>query len=487
MSRRFLARPPEAPWQRGPSPGRAVAIGFAALIIAFAGAVSCGPSAPSRMAERILDRYRKVSGAKPLPAGGMIHLRLASPSGSPGAPGREEVLWEPRRYRDSVSSAGMTTVRGIESGRAFFIDGDGVTRVASEPVLRELLTRSYFWRRAWLFRDREKALLRLGPAAADSVSVRLDILGGNTLVLAFSRRDGRLLSARSPRFHLEFQAPTRLRDISDPARPVEGEITWTGLPTGRMPSPEVGGGRALFGDPATRVPYARTGGAVVVDARVSGMPVRLAIDGAADGPIALSPALASRLPLRFSTDVFGRSISDGAALEVGTASWPSLFAQVSEAIPEGADAVAGACLFRESVIEIDPRDRRLGLHDPSRWVVPEGYVRIVTDDDDDRPVAILHRGSSELRLTAASDLGGAALLLAAESAERAGLSGAAEASGLTWGPLRLPPLSLRIASEGLFPDWGDDGRLGYALLERVHTFIDMPRRWTYVRPLDAAR
>ena len=73
------------------------------------------------------------------------------------------MLWEPRRFRDTVSSAGMTTVRGIESGRAYFTDGDGVTRVASEPVLRELTTRSYFWRRAWLFEDREKALLRLGP------------------------------------------------------------------------------------------------------------------------------------------------------------------------------------------------------------------------------------------------------------------------------------------------------------------------------------
>ncbi len=484
MSHRLLAPIPDAAPRRGPGPRRALALGAAAL--ALAGAVSCGKSAPSRMAERILDRYRKVSGAKPLTAGGMIHLRLTRPAGEPGAPGREEVLWEPLRYRNSVSSAGMTTVRGIESGRAFFIDGDGVTRVASEPVLRELLTRSYFWRRAWLFRDRERALLRLGPADGESASVRLDVLGGNSLVLAFSVRDGRLLSARSPRFHLEFQWPSRFRDVSDPALPVEGEITWTGLPTGRMPSPEVGGGRARFAQVSSRVPYTRRGGALLVDARISETPARLAIDGAADGPLVLSPALASRLPLSFSNDVFGRPISGGATLEVGEASWPSLFARVSEAVPEGADAMAGACLFREAVVELDPRDTRFGLHDPSRWVVPEGYVRIVTDDDDDRPVTILRRGSSELRLTAASDTGGAALRLAAESAARAGLSGAAEAEGLRWGPLRLPPLSLRIANEGLFPDWGDDGRLGFALLEHAHMFIDMPQRWTYVRPLDTA-
>ena len=137
----------------------------------------------------------------------MIRIRLARPAGEAGEPGHEEVLWEPWRYRDTVSSAGLTTVEGIESARAFFVDGDGVTRVASEPVLRDLLTRSYFWRRAWLFRDREKALLRLGPAQDDAVSVRLDVLGGNTLTLSFSGKDGRLLSARAPRFHLEFQSP----------------------------------------------------------------------------------------------------------------------------------------------------------------------------------------------------------------------------------------------------------------------------------------
>ncbi len=436
------------------------------------------------MAARILDRYRKVSGAKPLPAGGMIRIRLARPAGQNGEPGREEVLWEPRRYRDTVSSAGLTTVRGIESERAYFIDGDGVTRVASEPVLRELMTRSYFWRRAWLFRDREKALLRLGPTEGDAVSVQLDVLGGNPLTLAFSAKDGRLLSVRAPRFHLEFRAPARYRDLSDGRRPVEAEIAWTGLPTGRMPSPEVGGGRALFAQASTQLPYARARGALVVDARVSGTPIRLAIDGAADGPIVLSPALAARLPLTFVTDVFGRPLSPGASLDVGAASWPSLFAQVSDAVPAGADAVAGACLFREAVVELEPVNRRLGIHDPSKWVVPENFVRIVTDDDDDRPVAILRRGSQELRLTAASDTGDAAVELAAASARRAGLEGAPEADGLKWGPLRLPALSLKIAPVGFASDWGEDGRLGFPIFERCHAFIDMPQRWTYVKPLD---
>jgi hypothetical protein len=457
----------------------ATAVGLLALL----GAAGC-ESTPSSMGARILDRYRKVSGAKPLPAGGMIRIRLTRPAGQAGEPGREEVLWEPRRYRDTVSSAGLTTVRGIESERAYFVDGDGVTRVASEPVLRELMTRSYFWRRAWLFRDREKALLRLGPTEGDTVSVQLDVLGGNPLTLAFSAKDGRLLSVRAPRLHLEFRAPAQFRDLSDGRRPVEAEIAWTGLPTGRMPSPEVGGGRALFTQASTQLPYARAAGALVVDARVSGAPIRLAIDGAADGPIEISPALAARLPLTFVTDVFGRPLSAGASLDVGAASWPSLFAQVSDAVPAGADAVAGACLFREAVIELEPVNRRLGIHDPSKWVVPENYVRIVTDDDDDRPVAILRRGSQELRLTAASGTGNAALELAAASARRAGLEGASEADGLKWGPLRLPALSLTIAPAGFASDWGEDGRLGFPIFERCHAFIDMPQRWIYVKPLD---
>src|SRR5262245_5600646 len=214
MSLRFPSRTPQARRRRGSGFAyRLAPAGFALLAVL---SVSCGDAIPSRMAVRILDRYRKTSGAKPLTAGGMILIRLQRPAGAAGEPGREEILWEPYRFRDTVSSAGLTTVRGIESGRAYFIDGDGVTRVASEPVLRELITRSYFWRRGWLFEDHERALLRLGPADGESASIQLDVLGGNPLVLAFARNDGRLLRVRSPRFDLDYQSPTRFRDVSDP-------------------------------------------------------------------------------------------------------------------------------------------------------------------------------------------------------------------------------------------------------------------------------
>src|SRR5262245_38408455 len=176
------------------------------------GAAACGEHSASRVAARVLERYRKTSGAKPLPASGMIRVRL---SGAGGATGRDEILWAPRQYRETVASAGMTGVHGIESGRAYFIDQDGVTRVVSDQVLRELRTRSYFWRRAWLFADHERAWLELGPSDAATISLDLTPDGGNRLRLVFSRTDGRLVAARSPRFALEFSSPTRWRDVSD--------------------------------------------------------------------------------------------------------------------------------------------------------------------------------------------------------------------------------------------------------------------------------
>jgi hypothetical protein len=453
------------------------------LLVSLAAHGGCGENAPSRICARILDRYRKVSGAKPLPAGGMIRLRLASVAATPAASGAAEILWEPGRYRESVSTAGMTTVRGIESGRAYFTDEDGVTRVGSEPVLRELLTRSYFWRRAWLFTEYEGALVSPGPADDATVSVRFEPRGGNPLLLVFSRRDGGLVAARSPRFRLEFSSPQDFRDLSDPEKSCRGQIAWTGLPTSQFPSPEIGGGRARFDAPANRVAYERVRGMLIVPATVSGQPVRLAIDGAADGPLRLSPELAASLNLPFSRDIYAREIAPGVRLSIGGATWPVLFAQKTEVAP-GADAMAGACIFREAVTEVDPTEKRFGIHDPAKWTVANGYFRIVTDDDGDRPIAILYRGSHQLRLVEGSDTGPvAAMTLAPVSAARAGLENAKEADGLRWGVVSLPPVPLRISGEEIDPDWGDDGRLGWALVERFHTFLDMPNRWTYIQPI----
>jgi hypothetical protein len=385
-----------------------------------------------------------------------------------------------------VSSAGWIAVRGIELGKAYFTDADGVTRVVSDPVLRELTTRSYFWRRAWLFRDRESARVRLGPASPEEASVELRPQGGNPLVLTFASRDGELRSVRSPRFDLAFSSATKFRDRSDPARPVDGEIAWTGLPTGQIARPSVGGGRARFAEASSRIPFDPAGDGVAVAARVGGEPARLALDAAVDGPLRVSAALGARLRLAFRTDAFGRRIAGGVPLEVGGVRYPSLFVEEAADLPAGADAAAGGCLFREAVVELDPDARMLGLHDPERWVIPEGYLRVVIDDDGDRPVAVLDRGSQSLRVTAGSVTGTAALELAIESARRVGLESEPRAEGLLWGTSRLPPLPLRVAARGFFPDWGDDGRMGFPLLLRFHAFVHMPQRWVYLSPARGA-
>ena len=127
--------------------GRRLALA-AIVVVAVACGVGCTEGSPSGLAARILERYRKVSGAKPLASAGMIRIRLTPAAGGP-ARGSSEILWEQARYRETVSSAGWTTVRGVELGKAYFIDADGVTRVLSDPALWELQARSYFWRRAF--------------------------------------------------------------------------------------------------------------------------------------------------------------------------------------------------------------------------------------------------------------------------------------------------------------------------------------------------
>jgi len=433
------------------------------------------------MATRILERYQSASGAKPLPSRGAIRLGLRPVSGGAAGAGSILIEWAPYRYRETVSSAGLTTIRGIESGKAYFTDEDGVTRVASEPILRELATRSYFWRRAWLFDDRDGARLLLGPAGADLASVELRYAAGNPLTLRFSRSSGALVEVSSPRFEMRFDSPTSFRDASDPALPFAGDVAWTGLPTREIPHTDVGGGSARFSAAAAGLAWTRVGGVLTVPARVGGVDVRLAVDASADRLLRISPALADRLKLRPATDAFGRRVVKGVSLELAAAAFPSLSAAVSDAIPGGADAAAGGCLYRETVVELDPAKGEISVHDPSHWAPPEGFFRTVIDDDGDRPVAILRNGSREVRLTEGSDTGSAQLRLAEASAARAGLAGVQTAAGLNWGPQDLPPMRVETVRGAFAPEWGDDGRMGWDALAPFHVFIDMPRRWTYLR------
>jgi hypothetical protein len=442
---------------------------------------NCRIGANREIADRILERYRRSTGAKPLPASYLIRMRL-SPDATGAGTGVAEIAWEPNRFRERISSAGATTERGIQAGKAYFTDEDGVTRVVSEPVLRELLTRSYFWRRAWLFANRERAHVSLGPADASSVSVRLEPFGGNPLLLSFSRSDGRLLFVRSPRFDLDFSSARAFREASGRRPPVRGEIAWMGLPTDRIEDASVGGGCGRFTDAGASVLFDRTpDGGISFPARMNGTALRLALDVDADGPPSISAENAAALPLSFSRDVYGRSIAGGATLEVGGLSCPGMYVQIASSAPAGSDGVIGAALFREAVVELDGKSGGLGLHDPDRWVPPAGFNRVLVDDDGNVPVTTFRRKRERARLRVGSPTGAADLRIAPASADRLDFGIPGPAAGIRWGTVPLSSLSAAGETHPASPDWGDDGWIGFHFLLRFHAYVDMPHRWIYVR------
>ncbi len=447
---------------------------LAALVLAS----GCGTDAAKRVAGRVLEEYRSKAAVRPMPEAGSIRVRLA-PAEPGGADGTLTLEWEGHRYRETVSSAGLTSVRGIQARKAFYTDADGVTRVGSEPMLAELVTRSYFWRRAYLFADRERAKLSLGPADDSTISVVVRPLGGSDLRLIFDRKTTALLRAAAPGFRLEFESASRFRDAS--RQPFSGEILWTGLPTRRLPDPAVGGWRGRFAGAFAEASITVGPQGISFPAEIAGLPARLAIDADADGPLRVSPELARRAGLSGRRDVFGRLLAGGTTLRIGALSMPLSGVEIADPGEPGADAVAGGVLYRETVVEIDPSSRRMRFHDPERWVVPEGFGRNVIDDDGDVPVAILFRSGRRLRLRAGTRTS-SALELAARTAGELGLESGAPLSGLVWGTLRLPPLPTRIAPDGFEPEWGDDGAIGWPLLTQFHVFVDLPHRWIYVRP-----
>ncbi len=451
---------------------------FGFLLLAPLLAAACGRSEETRVAERILERYRSSAGAKPLAAAQLIKLKLTGPG---GARGTAEIAWQGSAYRERRESAGLTTVRGLQGGKAFYTDEDGVTRVASEPVVRELITRHYFWRRAFLFQDHDKQRPGLGPADEASASVRFGLHGGNTLQLNFSRRDGQLVGVRSPGFRFDYDSPTHFQDTSDPDAPVQTEIAWVGLPTGPLEDTSAGGGRARFRGPFADLPVEITGGAPVVPATIGGARVRLRLDASASGPVRVSAELARRIGLPFLPDAFGREVAGPTELAFDGLLFPSVHLEKARDDLEGADAAAGGTLFRETVVECDPAAGRLRLHDTSVWAPPAGYQRFIIDDDGNRPVAPLRRGAKEFRVVLGTADPAGGIVLAPEAARRLGFTrDEASARDLGWANHTLPPVSIRIGKAPRAPDWGDDGTLSWQPLLDYRTFIDMPRRWIYL-------
>ncbi len=452
--------------------GRLAGLGLG--LCAVFSCLSCTEAGQLRLARRILEDHRARTKLRPLAVAQVVRVRLTGA----GAIGSETMEWDGENYRETISSAGLSTARGIQGGKGYFTDEDGVTRVASEPALSDLITRFYFWKRSYLFDDRADARLALGPADDATVSVRLTPRGGDPLLLTFARRDLSLVSAASRHLRLAFTGPTRFRDSTRRGSAVDAEILRVGLPTDSLQDRTVGGWSAQWGEPAARNRWTRMGRDVTIPASLEAIAVTLAIDGAADGPLRVRDSLADRLHLAFATDVFDRSVARGAALRIAGVTFPALAVQRSDALPEGIDAVAGGSLFREAVVEIDPVEGSLTFHDPARWVSAEGFFRVLLDDDGDRTVAIVRRKGENLRLLGPTAIGGP-IALTPEARARLLPSGRAEVSGLSWGAA-LPDLPV-LPTDGSEAEFGEDGRLGWDLVLRFHAFFDLPHRWAYLK------
>jgi hypothetical protein len=227
------------------------------------------------------------------------------------------------------------------------------------------------------------------------------------------------------------------------------------------------------------VALSRLGRALTFRAHVSGEAVTLALDAAVDGPLRVRDLLADRLKLVFTSDVFDRAVARGASLQIGDVSFPSLVVERTDSLPDGIDAEAGGTVLRETVVEIDPEAASLRLHDPAKWVIPQGFFRGLVDDDGNRAAAILQRKGLKLRLLGPTATAGA-LVLTPEAARRFGVSGQASTiSGLFWGaPLADLPVSISADSDA---DFGEDGRFGWDVALAFHVFFDMPHRWAYLK------
>jgi hypothetical protein len=429
--------------------------------------------------KRILADHRTRAAVRPLPAAGLVRIQLSQPQ-NPSASGTELIEWNGENFRETVSSAALKVVRGIQGEKGYFRDEDGITRVASEPIFADLRTRSYFWRRAYLFEDLERARALLGPSDEATVTVGLTPRGGNTLWLTFARADGRLLRAQAIRLDFVFDSTRRFTDRSRRGTSVAAEISSVGLPIATLLDTAVGGWLARWQAASAESAIVRSGNHVLVSGKLSGHPVSIAIDGAEDGPIRVRSTLADQLGLTFATDVFGRSVARGADLAVGPLDLPDLAVERTASLPEGVDVSAGAPFFRETVVEIDPATTQIRFHDPAHWVMPEGLYRVLLDDDGNRPVIIARRNGANVRLLGPTAIDSAVQITPA-GARRLGLSDHAPTlSGLKLG-LEIPARSVPIL-DGSESDWDEDGRIGWDLILASRAQFDLAHRWVYLRP-----
>ena len=195
------------------------------------------------------------------------------------------------------------------------------------------------------------------------------------------------------------------------------------------------------------------------------------IDGAADGPVAVSPDLASRPRRSPSPRTSSAALAPAAlARRRGRRRGPSLWVRRAEAVPPGADAVAGGCLFREAIVDLDARRRPPAPGDSaSRFLRPTASSAPPSTTTATGRWRSSTAERSDLRLTLAADSGEAAA--AARLSERRRASGwsGTSASRPGVGADSAARSALRESPSGFVPDWGDDGRLGLPAAVRAFT------------------
>ena len=148
--------------------------------------------------------------------------------------------------------------------------------------------------------------------------------------------------------------------------------------------------------------------------------------------------------------------------------------------------VDGSCPGRTLTSEVRSALRRTAREatgGPARWVAPAGFNRMLVDDDGDRPVTTLRRGSRVARLTVGAPLGSTDIAVTPDALERLGVTAPGTADALRWGILELPELSVVRDPRPDSVGWGDDGKVGFAMLMRFHSHLDLTHRWIYVQPL----
>jgi hypothetical protein len=70
-----------------------------------------------------------------------------------------------------------------------------------------------------------------------------------------------------------------------------------------------------------------------------------------------------------------------------------------------------------------------------------------------------------------------------DALDRLGVTAPGAADKLRWGILELPELSVVRDPNPAAVNWGDDGKIGFAMLLRFHSHLDLTHRWIYVQPL----